>query len=458
MNHIYKVIFNKATGTFMAVAEYAKSHSGGSSSSTTGQVGSSPVIRLTRVATLAILAITVMFNSTIPAAAGTGSVAVSQSSGANNSDTHTDTTINAHAEGHYAVAVGKSSHAKGSQSIAIGGGSGQLAGAKALGEESIAIGGNVMADGDASIAIGSDDLYIVDKNKKVSSEILKLIKKHPELQDIRNNTRYQRTEAKGHASIAVGTMSKASGHFANAFGTRAEAEGAFSVAVGLTSRATGESSVALGSASKAEGKQAIAIGSQTNAAGLDSIAIGGDNTNIVAVGNKQTSGRTNSENYRDIVGTYLHNNNNNKYTKATDGAIAIGTQAFGGGAWSNALGVRARAQGFGSTAIGTGSYAQGGSSVALGLGAQATNNRSVAIGAGSIANSVGANYNDLITAYDPSGNLTTEHKNTANYGVVSVGRDTANNVIRRRITNVGAGASDTDAVNVIQLKGVEKNR
>lgn len=29
MNHIYKVIFNKATGTFMAVAEYAKSHSGG---------------------------------------------------------------------------------------------------------------------------------------------------------------------------------------------------------------------------------------------------------------------------------------------------------------------------------------------------------------------------------------------------------------------------------------------
>lgn len=29
MNHIYKVIFNKATGTFMAVAEYAKSHSTG---------------------------------------------------------------------------------------------------------------------------------------------------------------------------------------------------------------------------------------------------------------------------------------------------------------------------------------------------------------------------------------------------------------------------------------------
>ena len=29
MNHIYKVVFNKATGTFTAVAEYAKSHTGG---------------------------------------------------------------------------------------------------------------------------------------------------------------------------------------------------------------------------------------------------------------------------------------------------------------------------------------------------------------------------------------------------------------------------------------------
>ena len=458
MNHIYKVIFNKATGTFMAVAEYAKSHSGGSSSSTAGQVGSSPVIRLTRVAALAILAITAMFNSTT--AAAIGGVAVSQSSGANDSNTHTDTTINAHAEGHYTVAVGKSSHAKGSQSIAIGGGSGSLAGAKAKGEESIAIGGNVTAGGDASIAIGSDDLYITDKNGiSIDRALLTLINKHPELKAIRNssnsNVKFQYTQATGHASIAVGTMSKSSGHFANAFGTRAEAEGHFSVAVGLTSRAKGESSVALGSAAKAETKQAIAIGSQANAAGIDSIAIGGDHANITEISNKTNSNRAYKDHYKDIVGKELTTTTTTTHTKATDGAIAIGTQAYGEGVWSNALGVRARAQGFGSTAIGTGAYAQSGSSVALGLGAQATNNRSVAIGAGSIANSMGADHGSS-TAYDPSNNLTTEHKNTANYGVVSVGRDTANNIIRRRITNVGAGASDTDAVNVIQLKGVEK--
>lgn len=462
MNHIYKVIFNKATGTFMAVAEYAKSHSGGSSSSTAGQVGSSPVIRLTRVATLAILAIAAMVNSTIPAAAA-GGVAVSQDHN-NNDDAR-----KARADGDYAVAVGQSSHAKGAQSIAIGGGDGSMgkkdkAGAKAEGDESIAIGGDVNAKGKASIAIGSDDLYITDKNgQSVDQALLTLINKHPELKTIRsssdNSVKFQRTQATGHASIAAGTMSKASGHFANAFGTRAEAEGAFSVAVGLTSRAKGESSVALGSAAKAENKQAIAIGAQANAAGIDSIAIGGDNANTTEVGNKQTSGRANSENYKDIVGTYLNNNNNNKYTKSNDGAIAIGTQAYGEGVWSNALGVRAKSQGFGSTAIGTGSWAYGGSSVALGLGAKATDNRSVAIGAGSVASGMGAAPTNS-QAYNPSTNstLNSTHQGTNSYGVVSVGRDAdgSTTAIKRRITNVGAGASDTDAVNVAQLKEAVK--
>lgn len=461
MNHIYKVIFNKATGTFMAVAEYAKSHSGGSSSSTAGQVGSSPVIRLTRVATLAILAIAAMVNSTIPAAAA-GGVAVSQDHNNNNDDAR-----KARADGDYAVAVGQSSHAKGAQSIAIGGGDGSMgkkdkAGAKAEGDESIAIGGDVNAKGKASIAIGSDDLYITDKNgQSVDQALLTLINKHPELKTIRsssdNSVKFQRTQATGHASIAAGTMSKASGHFANAFGTRAEAEGAFSVAVGLTSRAKGESSVALGSAAKAENKQAIAIGAQANAAGIDSIAIGGDNANTTEVGNKQTSGRANSENYKDIVGTYL--NNNNKYTKSNDGAIAIGTQAYGEGVWSNALGVRAKSQGFGSTAIGTGSWAYGGSSVALGLGAKATDNRSVAIGAGSVASGMGAAPTNS-QAYNPSTNstLNSTHQGTNSYGVVSVGRDAdgSTTAIKRRITNVGAGASDTDAVNVAQLKEAVK--
>lgn len=276
MNHIYKVIFNKATGTFMAVAEYAKSHSTGGSSSTTGQVGSSPVIRLTRVATLAILAITVMFNSTIPAAAGTGGVAVSNSSGTNSGNSGNNSQeINAHAEGDFSAAVGKSSHAKGAQSIAIGGGDGSQgkrnqAGAKAIGEESIAIGGDVTAKGDASIAIGSDDLYLNNKNgtpKHTSGPIKTLIDNHKVLKQIRDSTnntiKYRRTAAEGHASTAVGTMAYAEGHFSNAFGTRSTAKGNYSLAVGLTANAENGYTIAIGSNAQAIKYGALAIGTDT---------------------------------------------------------------------------------------------------------------------------------------------------------------------------------------------------
>lgn len=285
MNHIYKVIFNKATGTFMAVAEYAKSHSTGGSSSTAGQVGSSPVIRLTRVATLAILAITAMFNSTTAAAAG--GVAVSQSSGANNNNTTGNgDAINAHAEGDYTVAAGKSSHAKGAQSIAIGGGDGSMgrrskAGAKAIGEESIAIGGDVTAEGDASIAIGSDDLYLNNKDgspKHQNGQLNTLIQNHKALNQIRSETntqkKYRRTKAEGHASTAVGTMAYAKGHFSNAFGTRSTAEGNYSLAVGLTAEAKNGYTIAIGSNARAIKYGALAIGTDAQVDLDQGIALG----------------------------------------------------------------------------------------------------------------------------------------------------------------------------------------
>ena len=298
MNHIYKVIFNKATGTFMAVAEYAKSHSGGGvSSSATGQVGSPSVIYLTRVATLAILAIAAMFNAS--AYAAEGSVALGQMIG--RGDKYSSGK-NAAAEGGYSIAVGEYSTAKGDQAIAIGGGQGTGAakdalnvGATALGKESIAIGGDVTAKGHASVAIGSDDLYL----EETQGDTINLINEHSELKRIKdapaninnaaNPNKYERTTASGHASVSVGTMSKASGDFANAFGTRAVADGAFSVAVGLTSKATGKSSLALGSASTAKADQAIAIGSQTEAEGIGAIAIGADGKDTTVINTKSST-------------------------------------------------------------------------------------------------------------------------------------------------------------------------
>ncbi len=93
----------------------------------------------------------------------------------------------------------------------------------------------------------------------------------------------------------------------------------------------------------------------------------------------------------------------------------------------------AHAQGVGSTALGYQATAAAADSVALGRGAEASQAGSVAIGAGSVAN--GTTLGSL--AYLVGGTATSE---------VNIGG--------RRITGVSAGAMDTDAVNVSQLKAV----
>ncbi|OBX77420.1 hemagglutinin [Moraxella catarrhalis] len=260
MNHIYKVIFNKATGTFMAVAEYAKSHSTGGGSCATGQVGSVCTLSFARIAALAVLVIGATLN-------GSAYAARFEVNTTNNG------VGNAKATGQESIAIGSIAKAEGSQAIAIGSNQevqnsdrNKRLGAHAKGEESVAIGGDVLAEGDASVAIGSDDLYLQDKTtRQPKSDIQSLIQGHAELQRIysleeNHPDKFLRTHAKGHASIAVGTMAQATGHFANAFGTRAKAEGNYSLAVGLTARTKKGSSIAIGSNAQANEFTTTAIG------------------------------------------------------------------------------------------------------------------------------------------------------------------------------------------------------
>lgn len=265
MNHIYKVIFNKATGTFMAVAEYAKSHSTGGSCAT-GQVGSVCTLSFARIAALAVLVIGATLNGS--AYAQQTHIEIGQSGGGKGT---------ARATGDRAIAIGENANAQGGQAIAIGssnktvnGSSLDKIGTDAKGQESIAIGGDVLASGDASIAIGSDDLHLLDRNgehKHKSGPIKTLIENHKVLKQIRdsndNRVKYRRTAAEGHASTAVGAMSYAKGHFSNAFGTRATAEGNYSLAVGLTAQATNGYTIAVGSNAQAIKYGALAIGTDT---------------------------------------------------------------------------------------------------------------------------------------------------------------------------------------------------
>lgn len=268
MNHIYKVIFNKATGTFMAVAEYAKSHSTGGGCAT-GQVGSVCILSFARVAALAVLVIGATLNGSAYAA-----VAIGQSGGGQGS---------AQATGNQSVAIGENAQAQSDQTIAIGGSQNKttnikVSGATAKGKESIAIGGDVLAEGHASIALGSDDLYLNESNN--SPWVQSLIKKHPELSRLQttqsNSGKFQHTHAFGHASIAVGTMSYAKGHFSNAFGTRAHALGDFSLAVGLTAKAETEYAIAIGSNAQVAQNAGLALGGNTRVAVSKGIALGFD--------------------------------------------------------------------------------------------------------------------------------------------------------------------------------------
>ena len=91
--------------------------------------------------------------------------------------------------------------------------------------------------------------------------------------------------------------------------------------------------------------------------------------------------------------------------------------------------------------------------VAIGNGTTVKAESGVAIGEGSVADRVAGSEKGALGAFAPA-NIPTAEKSTwtSTKGAVSVG-DTANN-ITRQITNVAAGINATDAVNVAQLKQV----
>lgn len=321
MNHIYKVIFNKATGTFMAVAEYAKSHSTGGSCAT-GQVGSVCTLSFARIAVLAVLVIGATLSGS----------AYAQNLGSKIKFGTTGHSDDAQAQGEASLAIGSLAKADSNQSIAIGGSkpdpnnrrANQRAGSHAKGQESIAIGGDVLAEGDASIAIGSDDLYLNNKDgshKHKSGMLNTLIQNHKVLSQIRNSTdnsvKYRRTAAEGHASTAVGAMSYAKGHFSNAFGTRATAEGNYSLAVGLTAQATKGYTIAIGSNAQAVNYGTLAIGADTQV-NLDyGIALG--------YGSKILNNNNNNNNNTAYIPEGGNSTINSSHKATTHGLFSIGS-------------------------------------------------------------------------------------------------------------------------------------
>ncbi|MBP0714045.1 YadA-like family protein [Burkholderia sola] len=209
----------------------------------------------------------------------------------------------------------------------------------------------------------------------------------------------QGTNAKaGTSGIAIGDQSNASSKGGSSSGG--------AIAIGVGSQALANSAMAIGTVAVAQGNTALAIGRQSAAVGDFSMALG---------------------NVADAHGT---------------SSIALGHSALASGDRSVAIGGANPTSSDGVSAgasydAATQTRAAGTQSVAIGAGAQTNDNNQVAIGSGSVgANNGGTPVFGGTAA--PVG------------GAVSFGALGS----ERQLKNVAAGAADTDAVNVQQLKNV----
>ena len=293
-------------------------------------------------------------------------------------------------------------------------------GAWARGDQSIAIGGNVIAYGNASVAIGGDDTngaaatntkYINSKNQEVTGRVDAAFASLTG-GDLNKPSMYQNTKA-GEIGVAIGSKSVA-GDLSVALGTVARADNTNSVALGTGANASLANSVAIGGGSKTD-KAGVAYTTRTIlgttytwAGGADTIA--GD---VVSTGQKGyerqlinlSPGDISANSTDAINGSQLYaamaeiekiryfsvksdvaGNRDNTGATGVD-SIAIGPNAHttNTSTASIAIGLGSNTNGTNAVSIGNGSQANKMSSVALGDNAQAGDNYTVSIGVNSKA-------------------------------------------------------------------------
>lgn len=249
--------------------------------------------------------------------------------------------------------------------------------------------------------------------------------------------------ANGDQATAIGASSKADNLLASAVGANAAASGGGATAVGAFAQAEGDNASAVGAFSQANGENAVAVGVAANANDENAIAVGNASVatiNAVAVGAGAAANGAESialGNGSEADGA-LSNALGAHAAATADGATAVGASAQANEVDALAVGHSAIAAGSGSIAVGANANANAAfeNSIAIGNNAIANNTNSVALGAGS-ATTIGAQSG--YAAYGLSDPQTST-------GEVNVGG--------RTISGVAAGAADTDAVNVAQLKAV----
>ena len=256
-----------------------------------------------------------------------------------------------------------------------------------------------------------------------------------------------------HAATAVGYGSHAIGDRTSAFGLQADASAEHATSIGAQSKAVGKTSTALGARAQASGDSAIAAGADARASGYRSVSIG------------------------------------TRSSATADGTLSLGNDAAALAAYSAAMGNQATATGRNSVALGAKSVADRADTISVGTdsykrqitnvkaGVQETDAVNVAqLSEVAVLAAQGNRYFKAQGLSDGSDDAQASalravaigagaHANATNTVALGAGSvaDRDNSVSvgtqgqQRQITNLAAGSSRTDAVNVGQLNDAIQN-
>ena len=525
MNKVFKIIWNKTTQSFVVTSELAKGAVKASSNSEQPVTSETRLSSLFKLSAFALSLSAVMMPAQAKVIVGDGSNAptnvhpysIAIGDSATSASGEKTTAIGNDVNGRYAnsVLIGDSTGNYGgttgsrniligqgaqvgdstsvvrvNQSIAIGAGiradkeakfTGDNSiysiteGAWARGDQSIAIGGNVISYGNASVAIGGDDTDLaaatqttyINTNGQDKTGTVQQAFKDLTGGDLQS-PRWMNTIA-GEAAVSLGTKTK-SGDLSLALGSLAAAQKTNAVAVGTGANATFANSVAIGGGSATD-KAGVAYTTRTIlgttytwAGGADTIA--GD---VVSIGKKGYERQLINLSPGDISANSTDAINGSQLYAAMKEIekiryfsvnSTIGITDTSEENPSNSI--NKGAKGENSIAIGPNAHTTNTStaSIAIGLGSNATAASAVALGHDSVAGSNMFNATSSGAVFKNDAGVDTTVSFAANSsaigGAVSVGK--AGN--ERQIQNVAAGrisATSTDAINGSQLHAVLNN-
>lgn len=266
MNQIFRVIWNHATQSWVAVSELTKAHKKQSRNSLKAVLGGALVLCSINTAEAGVAIASTSNNTQGTTLASDSGIAIGKNANASKENNNIAIGDDTYANGAYNIVIGKNAVAGGDgrgnekragQSVAIGGGNKPWEGAKAFGDQSIALGANTLAYGNSSIAIGNDDVdravaasteYTNSDGNKVSGTVGEAYTNLTGKNLHTDGGRYKDTKA-GEAAVAIGVKAQA-GDISVALGTGASADKMVNaVVLGSGASATFDNSVALGGGS-----------------------------------------------------------------------------------------------------------------------------------------------------------------------------------------------------------------